>query len=121
LFNDVDSGEYFNLFDSYEVEQAPLELEPAPLHAVLYAPGTNLSSFPATALVYDFNLDSALHDLPGVEGGITDDNLPFRDKEPEEVRVWFADIWLRQLNTFSFEFPTDWDADPRVYRPTTLA
>lgn len=68
LFNDVDAGEYFNLFDSYGLNLDAFDFEPAPLRSSLLVPGGDLQSLPGAGLVYDPLNDNPLHDNPGIEG-----------------------------------------------------
>lgn len=121
LFNDVDAGEYFNLFDSYGLYGGLLESNPAPFHSSLFAPGSDLCSSSSTALVYDPLHDNPLHDMPGIEGNWGADGVERRDREPDEKRLWYVRIWEKYLYSFHQEIPLDWDLDPRYKGVSTMA
>lgn len=121
LFNDLDAGEYFNLFDSYSLCPEVFELDFSPLHSSLFAPGSSLQALPTLALVYDPLHDSALHDMPGVEGNWGADGVEARDKEPDEKRLWYVRMWEKYIYSFRQEIPMDWDVDPRYRGVSTVA
>lgn len=92
LFNDVDAGEYFNLFDSYSLCGEPFQLNFAPFYSALLVPGGDLQALASSALVYDAFNDNPIHDTPGVGGGLNADDVEWRDKEPDERRLWFLSV-----------------------------
>jgi hypothetical protein len=86
-FVDVDTGEFFNLFDTYTVGERPSTAVFLPSaedwgSAVFYQDNLVACS-PGTTVVYAGHDDTHLHDLPGV-GGLAADMVEPRDMETDE-------------------------------------
>jgi hypothetical protein len=82
----VDSGEFFNLFDSFCAPKPNSCAGVLPLYDAIFAQENLdlLAVAPHSILVRSSVMSLPLHDTPGVEGGLGADREPTRDKENDE-------------------------------------
>jgi hypothetical protein len=110
LFNDVDSAEFFNLFDSYVLSGGGVGGTVPYYNAMFTQDNFDLISVaPNPILVASRILDNPLHDTPGIGGGLGADKVSKRDKEDDEDLMWYADLFEQYLYGFHQELPMEWD------------